>query len=175
MIILNQKLNKLMIETFNIKLIDNTYNKINIVRQFEIKFNIAPLDINYNMANKIELPNDYWELVKKIFRCTKPKPVNMVQFKIIYIGFIRNICGNDIIKSKQIRIGKGFERIYNLNLDLIHEHINLNQFVNPSTDNFKAEYIEMFKIKPNLELLEQSQKMKINNKYQLLNFDVDDE
>ena len=91
----------------------------------------------------------------------------MIDFKPVYIGIIKNICGSGIISSKQIRI-KGFKEMkYNLNLELIQDYIILNQYINPNADNFKPEFIEMFNIKPNIELLElqQAKVKKINFLY----------
>ena len=50
---INVKLNKLKSETYHIKIFDRPYYKINLVRQLETQFNIAPLDLNYKMVNKI--------------------------------------------------------------------------------------------------------------------------
>ena len=126
------------------------------------------------MVNKIEITNDDWDLIKKIFGSTKSKPQNMTEFKPVYIGMIKNICGSEIISSKQIRIGKDRTRIYNLNLDLINDHLLLNQFINPCAADFKSDYIEMFNIKPNLELLELKQQFSNKKRFELLDFDNDD-
>jgi len=167
---INAKLDKFKSESFGVKIIESPYFKINLVRQLEKRFNIKPLEINYIQANKIDITNDLWDLIKKVFRCTKDKPVTMIEFKPVYIGIIKNICGSHIISSKQIREGKQFKRIYILNVDVIQEHLKLNQYINPSAENFKAEYTAMFNIKPNLELLELQQQKSKKAKFGLLDF-----
>ena len=44
-------------------------------------------------------------------------------------------------------------QIYSLNTDYIKEHLKLNQFINPMAKDFHNEFIEVFKIEPNEELL----------------------
>ena len=164
------KLQKSKDETYNITQFENPYFKIHLLRQLEKQFNLEPLDINYNQNNKIDFTNDNWCLLKKVFRCTKDKPTNMIEFKSLYNSFIKNICSSDIISSKQHR-NKGLQQMkYNLNIDVINDHILLNQYINPNAENFKAEYIEMFNIAPNLELLEIQQSKSKSAKFELLDF-----
>jgi hypothetical protein len=172
---INVKLNKLKSETYQIKILESPYYKISMVRQLENQFNLKPLEINYIQVNKIEIPNENWGLIKKVFRCTKDKPVNMIEFKAVYIGMIKNICGSDIIKSGRKRNGGDKVTYYNLNLDVINEHILLNQYTNPSATDFKSEYIERFNIKANLDLIELQQQNSKNKRFELLDFFKDDE
>ena len=55
--------------------------------------------------------------------------------------------------KKKIKDGKDRFRIYSLNTDYIQEHLKLNQYINPMAKDFHNEFIEVFKIKPNEELL----------------------
>ena len=71
---------------------------------------------------------------------------------------IKNICGSEIIESKQVRNGKIRHQLYNLNVDYIKEHLKLNQYINPSASDFHNEHIERFNIKENEELLKQNKK-----------------
>jgi hypothetical protein len=164
---INVKLNKLKTESYNVKIFESPYFKINLVRQLETQFNISPLDINYKMVNKVDIPNEKWDLIKKVFRTEKTKPYDMIQFKPAYIGMLKNICGSDIIKSNRKRGGGDKETYYYFNLDVIQEHLKLNQYINPSAADFKAEYTGMFNIKPNLELQQQKSK---NKRFELLDF-----
>ena len=71
---------------------------------------------------------------------------------------IKNICGSDMIESKQVRNGKNRHQIYNLNIDYFKDHIKLNQYINPSASDFNNEHIERFNIEPTEELLKQNKK-----------------
>ena len=82
----------------------------------------------------------------------------MKEFKPIYITMIKNICGSDMIDSKQVRDGKIRHQIYSLNTDYIKDHLKLNQYINPSASEFHNEHIERFNIKENEELLKQNKK-----------------
>ena len=89
----------------------------------------------------------------------------MTEFKTLYISMIKNICDADIINDKRIRDGKKQIRIYSLNTDIIKENLKLNQFMNPNANDFHNEFIEVFKIEPNEELLK-----KKNINFKLLDF-----
>ena len=165
---INIKLNKIDGETFKVKAIDTVYNKIHIIRNFEKSFKLKPLQIDYKTSEPIEIKDELWAFVKKLFRITKDKPINMTEFKPLYISMIKNICDTEIIDSKQVRDGKVRIRTYNLNTDYIKESLQLNQYLNPNANDFHLEFVERFQIVPNEELLKQKS-LKVNLK--LLDFD----
>ena len=134
---------------------------------FEKSFNLKPLQVDYKTLEPIEIKDELWAFVKKLFRSTKDKPVDMKEFKPIYISMIKNIC-DSFIESKQVREGKKFNRVYSLNTDYIKENLELNKYLNPSANGFHNEFIERFKIEPNEELVKQKSS-KINLK--LLDFE----
>ena len=87
---------------------------------------------------------------KKLFRTTKDKPLNMIEFKPIYIAMIKHICNVNMIQNKQQRDNNKKQiRIYNLNTEYINEQIELDKFSNPKTVNFDEHLIEQFNIIPN--------------------------
>jgi hypothetical protein len=86
-----------------------------LLKYLENLFNLEPLQVDYNLCNPIEINDDLWKLCIKTFRTETKKPVNMQQFKKIYVSFIKNIYGHDAVESKQIRIKKTKEMIYKLN------------------------------------------------------------
>jgi hypothetical protein len=47
------------------------------------------------------------------------------------------------------------EFIANLNIDYIKDHLKLNQYINPMANDFHNNFIEVFKIEPNEELIKQ--------------------
>ena len=76
---------------------------------------------------------------------------------------MKNICDSEMIstdrencgksKSGKSKSGKSKIRLYSLNTDYIKEHLKLNQYINPMAKDFHNEFIEVFKIEPNEELL----------------------
>ena len=63
----NNKLNKIDGETFKVKTIDTVYNKIHIIRTFEKSFYLKPLEVDYKKSEPIEIKDELWTFVKKIF------------------------------------------------------------------------------------------------------------
>ena len=135
---------------------------------FGKSFKLKPLQIDYKTSEPIEIKDELWAFVKKQFGITKDKPINMTEFKPLYISMIKNICDTEIIDSKQVRDGKIRIRTYNLNSDYIKESLQLNQYLNPNANDFHLEFVERFQIVPNEELLKQKS-LKVNLK--LLDFD----
>ena len=138
---INNKLSKIDGETFKVKTIGTVYNKIHIIRNFEKSFKLKPLQIDYKTSESIEIKDELWAFVKKLFRITKDKPINMTEFKPLYISMIKNICDTEIIDSKQVRDGKVRIRTYNLNTDYIKESLQLNQYLNPKANDFHLEFV----------------------------------
>ena len=154
---IKNKLIKINEQNQKIKLIDNIYNKISILRKLEQSLFLKPLQVHYSLDNKIDIVDKEWALIKKLFRKNKDKPENMTEFKPLYISMIKNICNSDIINSDRERDGKTKIRIYNLNQQYILEQIELNKYSNPKTLNFDNHFIELFKIEPvNIETVNES-------------------
>jgi hypothetical protein len=154
---IKNKLNKINEQNQKIKVIDNVYNKISILRKLEKSLFLKPLQVNYSLDSKIDIVDKEWTLIKKLFRKNKDKPENMTEFKPLYISMIKNICNSDIICDSRERDGKKQIRVYNLNHQYILEQIELNKYSNPKTLNFDHHFIELFKIEPvNIETVNES-------------------
>jgi hypothetical protein len=114
------------IDYFNLNL-DNY--KIKLIREFEENNKIKQLDINFNNSKpEINITDDELKLIKKVFRITKSKPVNVKELNKFYIGMIRNITGClDIVKSENTK-DKNNKSItfYNFDKELIKTIVRLN-------------------------------------------------
>ena len=69
---------------------------------------------------------------------------------------IKNITNSELIGDCRERNGKNKIRIYNLNQLYILEQIELNKYSNPKTLNFNNHFIELFKIEPIIEEVDDS-------------------
>ena len=73
----------------------------------------------------------------------------MTDFKPVYIQMIKNICNPQMIGSVRERSGMKIKtRIYDLNMNYIREHIELNKYSNPKALNFDKHFIELLNLKP---------------------------
>ena len=153
---LKYKLIKINDQNQKIKLIDNVYNKISILRKIEQSLFLKPLQVNYSLDNKIDIVDKEWALIKKLFRKNKNKPDNMTEFKPLYISMIENICNSDVINSERERDGKKQIMKHQLNHNYILEQIELNKYSNPKTLNFDNHFIQMFNIEPVIETVNKS-------------------
>ena len=69
---------------------------------------------------------------------------------------IKNICNSEIINSERQRDGKNKIMTHHLNHKYLYEHIELNKYSNPKTLNFDNHFIELFKIEPVIETVNES-------------------
>ncbi len=61
---IKNKLIKINEQNQKIKVIDNVYNKISILRKLEQSLFLKPLQINYSLDSKIDIVDKEWALIK---------------------------------------------------------------------------------------------------------------
>ena len=120
---INQKMDDLNISSYSVKMINNVYNKIGLLRKFEKIFNIEPFDFDFklesNMINK--LTDCEFNKYKHIFRSEKKKPSKLNDLKLFYKQMIENIVGNNfniIIQNRQT-VNNVKIRKYKMNNEII--------------------------------------------------------
>lgn len=120
---IDSKIDDLNVSSYSIKMINNVYNKIYLLRKFESLFNIQSFDFDFKLDdNDInKLTDCEFIKYKKIFRSEKKKPTKLNDFKIFYKQMIENITGNnlDIItkdKNKKVNGVKTYQYFTNANL-----------------------------------------------------------
>ena len=118
-------------DNFEIKKFDDTTNKILLIRKFESDNGITPYDINLLCSPdvQINITNDNFLFIKKLFRCDKAMPKDTNELKKLYIGMLKNIFGNfNIIKSSQKTNSKDKKKTittYEFNDELINSLFKL--------------------------------------------------
>ncbi len=155
---------------FEIKSIDDTTNKILLIRKFETSNNITPYDINFSCSPNVtaNLTNDEFSYIQKLFQSKKSYPKDINELKKLYISMLKHIFGNfNIINSSQkTNVHNKNTKIttYEFNKELIntlfklvfvkfHKELddnllNLIGIVNPnSKDELEDEKLELYKFK----------------------------
>ena len=133
-------------KNFKVKHFDNIYNKISIFRNLQNKFNLTLNELNIKGDNNIDITDDNWTHIKKIFKYTKEKPLTLKEFKPIYIQMIKSITDTNIIDSKKARAGKDTFYLHTFNKEFLKEHIELNKIANPKFYGFDIKYNELLNI-----------------------------
>ncbi len=106
---IDEKMDDLNIKSYSVKIVNNVYNKIGLLRKFEKIFNIKPFDFDFKLDNDSDFnkltDSDFFKY-KKIFRSDKKKPNKLNDLKIFYKQMIENITGNNlnILTQKRIAI-----------------------------------------------------------------------
>ena len=106
--------------TYSIKSIDLIYNKVKLLREFEKKYKIPNLCLDWDNLEfdfDSSLTDKEFETYKHCFRCKKSKPLTKKLLKEFYIQMIDNITG-DISIIKKSRVQKDKVRYFDYTFDL---------------------------------------------------------
>jgi len=131
---------------YDIKIINDTFNKINIMRTFEKKHNISTFDVTFKTDdNKIEFNDNEYNLIKKVFRISAIKPENTKDLKKIYITMIKNISFVDVITTDRNTKKNNKDRVYELNTQVIKDHLILHTYKTKNYISFHENIKNQFK------------------------------
>ena len=112
--------------SYTIKELQTIDNKVNIIKILYSRHNIKYLSLdNFHTIDKINITDDeYYSVIKPIFRIAKNKPTSNEQFKIFIVGILRNLIGNlDIIDTERDTCKN------NRNYNYIWNHIIINHYI----------------------------------------------
>ena len=134
---INNKFKDTLDKTFTIKIINNNYNKIKLIRQIMNKYNIQYFNFsNYIDLTDINLDQKEWTLYEKIFRLRGEKPKNKYQLIVSIITMIKQITNHKIINTKTKKINKKIYNIYKFDWEFIKEHLELSYFRNNKNTHY---------------------------------------
>jgi hypothetical protein len=112
-----------------------------------MNINRLQVDVKLDEIQFVKIPDANYNLMKKVFRITRPKPTNKVDLFKLYVSMIKNISCNEIIVPKQIRIGNNKRQMtYKLNDEIITFHIELNICSNQYLRNYDDGVLSSLKI-----------------------------
>jgi hypothetical protein len=127
--------------SYTIKELDTVDNKIKIIKKLYSTHNIEYLSLDkFDTIEKINITDDeYYNVIKPIFRSTVDKPINNDEFKKMIFKILKNLVGNTkIIESKNKTDGKNINKninIYYWNKNNIKFYIDLYKKYNDDLRN----------------------------------------
>lgn len=150
---IDEKMDNLNIKSYSVKIVNNVYNKIALLRKFEKIFNIQPFDFDFKLdENDInKFTDSEFIKYKKIFRSEKKNPTKLNDLKIFYKQMIENITGNNlnIITQKRILVEDKKIRKYYIDEKNIQKFYFLS-IRNGNEHNYNYDLLKIFNIdKPN--------------------------
>jgi hypothetical protein len=151
-----KKNNEKIKNTFKIKSLSKSFNKISLISEFEKHYKISRFDLDFSKVDdKIVINENFQKLCKNIFRTEKDDFKTKEGLKKIYILMIKNMCGDlPIILSKQK--GKKKIREYTINTIFFTELITIMKYKNPQLLNFNTELIKQISgISPEKECMDE--------------------
>jgi hypothetical protein len=144
---IDEKIKAAINNSYDVKNISMSYNKIKAIRTLEAKYNISPLEVDFTHDGYIEMDDNYYINLKNIFRISKPKPKDYDELRKFYVTMIKNVTTNDLIKSfKSMKKETRNKRFYDINDEYIKDHLELNKFSNPDSKNFHEKIRERYEI-----------------------------
>ena len=127
--------------SYTIKEFKTIENKVNIIKKLYLTHNIDYLSLDkFDTIAKINITDDeYYNVIKPIFRTTVDKPTNNNQFKKMIFRILKNLIGNTkIIESYNKTDSKNINKninIYYWDKHYIHFYINLYKKYNNELNN----------------------------------------
>jgi hypothetical protein len=80
--------------TFDIKNITSINEKIKIIKKLYSDHKIKYLSLDeFDKVTSINISNDEFIYIKKLFRCEKEKPINISELKYLIVGTLKNLIG----------------------------------------------------------------------------------
>jgi hypothetical protein len=141
------KIEDAMNGSYKIKTLTNIYSKVNLLNQIIKPNNITNIMTSENLNWNI--PDNIYILIKKLFRITRNKPIDIIEYKKLVASMITHL--GDIIDTKKVKIqtfeGRVNETVYTLNQNKLNEHIVLDRLTNRNCSNYSKSIIEYFKLK----------------------------
>lgn len=151
---IDEKMDDLNIKSYSVKMVNNVYNKIGLIRKFEKLFNIQPFDFDFKLENDGDinkLTDNEFIKYKKIFRSEKKKPTKLNDLKIFYKQMIENITGNNLNIITQIRILINEKKIRKYFIDVKNiQQLYFLSIRNGDEHNYNYDLLKIFNVdKPN--------------------------
>jgi hypothetical protein len=165
----NEKNADINLSSFKVKKLDLVYNKIKLFREFQTKYNIPNLCLDWkdNKINMDGLNEQEFENYKFCFRSTKSKPKTQKELKEFYAQMIIHIGGDlEIIKKSRPTVDGKKQTLYNFNIPEIQNIFKLVNNTITSENKLKKydlQLLEKFDIK--LTVKEKLTKNEENNLY----------
>ncbi len=147
---INSKIDDLNVKSYSVKIINNVYNKIFLLRNYEKLFNIQPFDFDFKFENNNDinkLTDSEFNKYKKIFRSDKKKPNKYNELRNFYKQMIENILGQHLnfFFSKKVKINSKVITKYYFNYDLINSFYDLS-IRNTNDHNYNYDLLKIFNI-----------------------------
>jgi hypothetical protein len=127
--------------SYTIKELKTTENKINIIKKLYLTHNIDYLSLDkFDTIEKINITDDeYYNVIKPIFRSTVDKPTNSDEFKKMIFRILKNLIGNlNIIGNDNKTDAKNINckiNYYIWNTENINYYIDLYKKYNRELNN----------------------------------------
>ena len=145
---LEKKLKELRSETLNVKLSNNSYNKILLLKKMEKDNKISLMDLNFKEEGEVVMEEWVFYLIKKLYGTTKEKPKDKKELRCLYKYMLNHLTNNIIVSEKPDKIKNGKRTkipMHYLNKNKIKYSLELDKYSNPNQINFEKELLLKFK------------------------------
>lgn len=143
-------------ETFEIKSLSTSFNKVLLLIKFEQHYKIERFNFDFsNIDPNIEISDKFKELYSSLFpKRTVKTYKTKYDLLQIYVNIIKNICGDiPLITSKKKQIGGKRQYNYTIDKNVLKDIILLAKYKNPILKDYNIELVEQLtEIKPEPKL-----------------------
>ena len=144
--VIQNKIEAARYNTFNVKVMYNSFYKIQVLRQFEQTYDIGFLDPTSTAKDAVVMDDSEYKKIKLLFRTEKEKPKNYTDLMQLYVSMLKNLTSTRIVSSKRVMVNKERTTTYTLNKTLIAEHLEIHKYKNKRMKGFHPCAIMLFDI-----------------------------
>jgi hypothetical protein len=141
------KLIELKLNSYDMKINKNIYNKIKIIRNVEEKYKLGFLNVAFEKQEEFkQFDEKLYELIKVVFVTKKALPDSWKSLKMLYVFMLKNITNVKFIAQKQNTSRKDRNYTYSIDMNSINYHSELLNYRAQNMDDYHKEALNIIKI-----------------------------
>jgi hypothetical protein len=141
------KLIELKLNSYDMKINKNIYNKIKIIRSVEEKYKLGFLNVAFEKQEEFkQFDEKLYELIKVVFVTKKALPDSWKSLKMLYVFMLKSLTNVKFIAQKQNTSRKDRNYVYSIDADIIKYHSELLNFRAQNLDDYHKDALNIIKI-----------------------------
>ena len=174
---INDKITRLEMDNYTVTNLGSVFHKIRQISLLSKSMNLSHrLEVNKVDFTFVDISDNQYKLISKIFRISRNKPTNKYTLMKLYVTMIKNVTSHDLIISKYGTSRKTRDATYSINTDLIKHLIELNKYSNKYLNHYDKDILNSFKIEiPCIPIIVEDENNDIKNNTYLLDKDIFDD
>jgi hypothetical protein len=133
---IQHKINEMKDNSYGVKVMSSDLTKINLLNSIMAPHNILTI---FDASNiNLDIDDNKFKLIKKLFKSTKSKPTNDKEVKVLVASMIRHLSGIVISNTYDSydKVNKVKKYRFSIDEDILKKHLELDKFRNNRLINY---------------------------------------